>query len=49
LPDPYATEEMEDIAVCAAVKRMGMLDRLIILQNIVNMDVFMLDATLESL
>ena len=48
-PDPYATTEMEDIGVCAAVKRMGMLDRLIILRDSVNMDVFMLGATPESL
>ena len=48
-PDPYAVTEMEDIAVCAAVKRMGLLDRLIILRDSVNMDVFMLGATPESL
>lgn len=47
--DPYAVTEMEDIAVCAAVKRMGMLDRLIILRDSVNMDVFMLGETPESL
>ena len=47
--DPYAVTEMEDIAVCAAVKRMGLLDRLIILRDSVNMDVFMLGATPESL
>ena len=48
-PDPYAVTEMEDIAVCAAAKRMGMLDRVIILRDSVNMDVFMLGATPESL
>ena len=48
-PDPYAVTEMEDIAVCAAAKRMGMLDRVIILRGSVNMDVFMLGATPESL
>lgn len=48
-PDPYAVTEMEDIAVCAAVKRMGLLDRLIILRDSVNMDVFMLGETPESL
>ena len=47
--DPYATTEMEDVAVCAAVRRMGLLDRLIILRDSVNMDVFMLGATPESL
>ena len=48
-PDPYAAAEMEDIAVCLAAKRMGMLDRVIILRGSVNMDVFMLGATPESL
>ena len=48
-PDPYAVSEMEDIAVCAAARRMGMLDRLIILRDSVNMDAFMLGATPESL
>ena len=48
-PDPYAVTEMEDIAVCTAAKRMGMLDRLIILRDSVNMDVFMLGETPESL
>ena len=47
--DPYATAEMEDIGVCTAVKRMGMLDHLIILRDSVNMDVFLLGATPESL
>lgn len=48
-PDPYAVSEMEDIAVCAAARRMGMLDRLIILRDSVNMDVFMAGSTPESL
>lgn len=48
-PDPFATTEMEDVAVCTAAKRMGMLDRLIVLRDSVNMDVFMLGATPESL
>ena len=48
-PDPYAATEMEDVAVCRAVERMGMLDRLIILRDSVNMDVFMMGATPESL
>ena len=39
-PDPYAVTEMEDLAVCQAVKRFGMLERLIILRAAVNMDVF---------
>ena len=48
-PDPYALTEMEDVAVARAVERMGMLDRLIIIRDSVNMDVFMLGATPESL
>ena len=48
-PDPYATTEMEEVAVARTVERMGMLDRLIILRDSVNMDVFMLGTTPESL
>lgn len=48
-PDPYVTTEMEDVAVARTVERMGMLDRLIIIRDSVNMDVFMLGATPESL
>ena len=48
-PDPYAVTEMEDVAVARAAERMGMLDRLIIIRDSVNMDVFMLGATPESL
>lgn len=48
-PDPYAITEMEEVAVARAVERMGMLDRLIIIRDSVNMDVFMLGATPESL
>ena len=48
-PDPYAVTDMEDIAVCHAVDRFGMLDRLIILRDSVNMDVFTLGATPEKL
>ena len=40
---------MEDVAVAWAAKRMGMLDRLIIIRVSVNMDVFMLSATPEIL
>ena len=47
--DSYATTEMEDVAVAHAVERMGLMDRLIILRDSVNMDVFMLGATPESL
>ena len=48
-PDPYATTEMEDLAVARALEHAGMLDRLIILRDSVNMDVFMLGATPETL
>lgn len=40
---------MEEIGVCSAVQKMGMLDRLIIIRDSVNMDVFMLGVTPESL
>ena len=48
-PDPYVTTEMEDNAVCAAARRMGMLDRVIVLRVSVNMDVFMNGVTPERL
>ena len=48
-PDPYATTEMEDVAVARTVERMGMLDHLIIIRVSVNMDVFMLGTTPERL
>ena len=48
-PDPYATTEMEDVAVARTAQRMGLLDRLIVIRGSVNMDVFMLGATPESL
>lgn len=47
--DPYAVTEMEEIAVGRAVKNFGLLDRLIILRDSVNTDVFMQGATPESL
>lgn len=47
--DPYATAEMEDVAVGFAVKRMNMLDRYIIVRDVVNMDVFILNSTPENL
>ena len=47
--EPYVTTEMEDIAVCAAAKRMGLLDRVIILRDSVNMDVFMPGSTPDRL
>ena len=48
-PDPYAITEMEDAAVAAAADRMGMLERLIIIRDSVNMDVFILENTPESM
>ena len=48
-PDPFAVTEMEDIAVCEAVRRRGLLDRLIVLRCSVNMDAFMGGATPEIL
>ena len=40
---------MEEVAVARTAERMGMQDRLIIIRDSVNMDVFMLGATPESL
>ena len=48
-PDPYVTTEMEDVAVAQAVRRMGLLNHLIVIRGSVNMDVFMLGATPEKL
>ena len=48
-PDPFAMAEMEEISIGTAVKRLGMLDRFIIIRDSVNMDVFMLGQTPESL
>lgn len=47
--DPYAVTEMEDNGIAVAADRLGMLDRLIIIRDSVNMDVFMNGATPESL
>ena len=47
--DPYAVTEMEDIAVGRVLKSRGMLDRLIIIRDSVNVDVFTQGATPESL
>ena len=48
-PDPYAVSEMEDAAVGTALKRLGLLDRYIIIRGAANMDVFMGGATAENL
>ncbi len=48
-PDPFALTEMEDNALAVVARRMGMLDRYIIIRDSVNMDVFMNGASPESL
>ena len=48
-PDPFAAAEMEEIGIASAIKRLGMEDRLIIIRGSVNMDVFVLGNTPESL
>lgn len=48
-PDPYVADDMEDIAISVTLKRMGFLDRYLILRVSVNMDVFMMGATPESI
>lgn len=47
--DPFAVTEMEDLAVGLAVRRLGLLDRLIILRVSVNMDMFPAGVTPEML
>ena len=47
--DPYATTEMEDIAVLHALEHFDMLDRCIVIRDSVNMDVFMKGDSPESL
>lgn len=47
-PDPYATTEMEDMAIALTADRMGMLDRLIVLRVSVDLDTFTCGATPES-
>ena len=48
-PEPYAITEMEEVAVAGALERLDMLDRLIIIRDSVNMDVFMDGVTPEKL
>lgn len=48
-PDPFAITEMEEIGIGTVLKRLNMLDRFIIIRDSVNMDVFMLGQTPESL
>ena len=46
--DPYMVTEMEEIAILNTAECFGMLDRVISLRAIVNMDMFLNDATPES-
>jgi purine nucleoside permease len=48
MADPYVATEMEDIAVAVTADRTGLMNRLIILRNIVNMDVYEKDMTPEK-
>ena len=48
-PDPFAATEMENSAIALVLEKMGLLDRYIILRDIVNMDVFTDYNTPESL
>ena len=47
--DPFAVTEMEDLAVLQTLSRFGLLDRSIVIRDSVNMDVFMMGDTPESL
>ena len=47
--DPYISCDMEDVAIGIVLRRLGMLDRYIIIRNSVNMDVFMPGITPEIL
>lgn len=48
-PDPFVASEMEDVAIGVVLKRLGMLDRYIVIRGSVNMAVFMGDSTPEKL
>lgn len=39
--DPFATTEMEDMAITKVIERFGLLDRYIVLRDSVNVDIFM--------
>ena len=47
--DPFATTEMEDIAITKVICRFGLLDRYIILRDSVNIDIFMNGDSPESI
>ena len=48
-PDPYAMTEMEDVSIGLSLRHLGKLDHFIIVRVCVNMDVFVLNTTPESL
>ncbi len=48
-PDPYATSEMEDIAVAWTCKNIGNFERLITIRAAANTDTFLKNATPENL
>lgn len=48
-PDPYASTEMEDLAIACVAERFGLFDRTLILRVAVNIDEFYDGATPESL
>lgn len=48
-PDPYASTEMEDVAIADVAARFGMLDRTLIMRVAVNIDVFYDKMTPEGL
>ena len=48
-PDPYVSCEMEDLAITLACERNGLIDKVMILRDNVDMDTFMNGATPESL
>ena len=48
-PDPYASTEMEDVAIAVTADRFGLLERTVIMRAAVNIDVFYDGATPESL
>ena len=47
--DPFATSEMEDVAILQVLSRFGHLDRSIVLRDAVDVDVYMLGDTPEKL
>lgn len=48
-PDPYASTEMEDLAIAIVADQFGLLDKTLVLRVAVNIDEFFDDASPESL